>query len=349
MAQNIKHFCYELIFKQIKICSMLCTLYSTLYTPLVHAADTTRILTPGQYNTIEQFLSPKVREKLRPSNARYATGANRSLVRQASNATRLPFSNFSGQSNTGGQKTQRRVVARRGAGVARNAAVAQPIVRATSSVSNQARAAATGAVQNNSQRKVVQRARAGSRLQGSNAQQRDSAAPVPTPQFVTTGDIAPEQCLANYTECMDRYCERPNTQYDRCYCSARLQQADATYKPAIDELVKKITVLKSGGAIPDGMSQDEINEFWKTTFGSDSMASLDEALNISWAGMESSARGQNAFVAGDTFCRGHLKGCDYMSENLRSMYRTTIGQDCKKYETYLQRMKYAAEQVVASF
>ena len=146
---------------------------------------------------------------------------------------------------------------------------------------------------------------------------------------------------------MDSYCRRQNTQYDRCYCSSRLQQLDAEYKPAIDDLVRKITMLQHGG-IMDGMTQEEINEYWRETFGgSNAMASLNEALNISWAGMESSVRGQNAFIAGDNFCKQNLRGCFYMSENLRSMYRTTIGQDCRKYESYLQRMKSGAEQIAA--
>jgi hypothetical protein len=152
---------------------------------------------------------------------------------------------------------------------------------------------------------------------------------------------------------MDNYCRRPDTRYDRCYCSAKLAQLDAEYRPQIDDLTRQLVILQNGGQIGDGMTQDEINDYWNEMFGteggSNSMADLDSALNISWAGTESSVRGQNAFIAGDNYCKQHLAGCFYMAENMKSMYRTTIGQDCKKYETGLQKLKYAAEQAVGQY
>jgi hypothetical protein len=160
------------------------------------------------------------------------------------------------------------------------------------------------------------------------------------------GDITPTQCLSKYSECMDGYCHRPDAKYDRCYCSVKLAQIDATYKPAISALITRIAEIQNGDQTID---QDEINAYWQQIFGStgeNSMQSLDESLDIDWSDTESTVRGQNAFVAGDNYCKQALTGCYYMIDNLKSMYRTTMGQDCQDYETYLKKLKYAAEQVV---
>ena len=161
-----------------------------------------------------------------------------------------------------------------------------------------------------------------------------------------TGDITPAQCMANYSACMDNYCRRPNTPFDRCFCSARLAQIDAEHRPVIDNMVRRIVMHQSGG-IMDGMTQDEINEFWNDTFaagvGTNNMANLDEALRVDWSTTESQRRGQTAFVAGDNFCHGHLRGCFAVADQMRNMYRTKIGQDCRAYETGLRRKRHALE------
>jgi hypothetical protein len=285
----------------------------------VAAADTNAMLSPYQYNMMEPYLNKTMRGKLKPKDSEYSISSNQAMARTMTNSARTPLSNYA-RPDAGAAKSARSVVAR---------SASAPAVSA---------------------RRVVSRGRA-----ASIPSVREAGATVPAASanshVQTTGDITMAQCLSGYSECMDNYCRRQNTKYDRCYCSAKLQQLDSEYKPAIDELVKKIAILRNGGEIADGMTQEEINEYWNEIFGatgSNSMENLDNALNIDWAGTESSVRGQNAFVAGDSYCKQHLTGCFYMAENMKSMYRTTIGQDCKKYETNLKKLKYAAEQAVNS-
>jgi hypothetical protein len=294
------------------------------------AANTNVMMSPYQYNMMEPYLNKTMREKLKPKDSEYTVSSNQALARTMANSARTPLSNYS-RPDAGTTKA-RRVVAR---GAVSANARQQP-------AANAARAAAA-----TPGRRVVARGRTASA--GRSAGLVSAATSSYAQAAQTTGDITMAQCLANYSECMDNYCHRPDTEYDRCYCSSKLQQIDAEYKPALDELTKKIAILQNGGEIEDGMTQEEINEYWNEIFGAtggNSMADLDNSLNIDWAGTESSVRGQNAFVAGDEYCKQHLTGCFYMAENMKSMYRTTIGQDCKKYENNLKKLKYAAEQAV---
>jgi hypothetical protein len=315
----------------------------------VTAADTNAMLSPYQYNMMEPYLNKAMRGKLKPKDAEYSISSNQAMARTMTDSARTPLSNYA-QPSAGVAKTSRRVVARSASAPQAQARVAAP--RPAASSANVARAAATPAV---SARRVVSRGRAAStsavREAGMTAAAASASANYYAQTAQTTGDITMAQCLSGYSDCMDNYCRRQNTKYDRCYCSAKLQQLDAEYKPAIDELVKKLAILQNGGEIADGMTQEEINEYWNEMFGAsggNSMEDLDNALNIDWAGTESSVRGQNAFVAGDSYCKQHLAGCFYMAGNMKSMYRTTIGQDCKKYETNLKKLKYAAERMVDS-
>ena len=165
-----------------------------------------------------------------------------------------------------------------------------------------------------------------------------------------TPTISSARCLADYTDCMNRYCLREDTKYNRCYCSAKLSQIDATYQPAIDSLIKQIIELKNGSA---SWSDTEMNEYWMSTIGKytgdNSWTKIDDLLNIDWASMESRARGQNAFATGHEYCVQHLRGCFYMASNLRDAYRSTINSDCATYESSLQRLKNAAESVLSAY
>lgn len=165
-----------------------------------------------------------------------------------------------------------------------------------------------------------------------------------------TPTIPSARCLADYTECMDRYCARENTKYNRCYCSAKLSQIDATYQPEIDSLVKQIIAIKNGG---DSWSEAEFNEYWMEKIGQytgdNSWEKIDEFLNIDWAPMESRVRGQNAFITGHDYCVQHLRGCFYMASNLRDAYRSNINSDCSTYEASLQKLKNAAESVIEAY
>ena len=163
----------------------------------------------------------------------------------------------------------------------------------------------------------------------------------------TSGSVSTARCMADYTECMNQYCERPNTDYNRCYCSAKLSQIDAKYQPEIQNLINKILTAKSTNKWSDA----EMNEYWMNTVGGytggdNSWDKLDDALNIDWAGLESTVRGQNAFTMGHEYCVQYLNSCYYMASNLRDAYRSEISRDCAIYEQSLQKIKNAAESLL---
>ncbi|MBQ5699816.1 MAG: hypothetical protein IIV74_00800 [Alphaproteobacteria bacterium] len=174
-----------------------------------------------------------------------------------------------------------------------------------------------------------------------------SATPQTTTQ--TTERISSTRCLADYTECMNGYCQRENTAYNRCYCSSKLSQIDSEYQPAINELINQILSLKS----TNRWTGDEMNEYWMNTIGKysgeNSWTNLENALNIDWASMESRVRGQNAFNTGHEYCVQHLRGCYYMAGNLRDAYKSEIARDCSTYEQSLQKIKNAAESIIGSY
>ena len=162
--------------------------------------------------------------------------------------------------------------------------------------------------------------------------------------------VTSARCLADYTECMNRYCERPDTAYNRCYCSAKLAQIDAEYQPQIDSLAQQIINLQYGNT---SLDNTDFREFWATSIaqysGSDSWANIDDALNIDWASMESRVRGQNAFITGHDYCVQHITGCFYMASNLRDAYRSTIANDCANYQSGLERLKTVAESFIEGY
>ncbi len=167
-------------------------------------------------------------------------------------------------------------------------------------------------------------------------------------QNASATKVSSSRCLADYIECMNGYCQRENTAYNRCYCSAKLAQIDAEYQPEIDRLITEIAAKKNQGT----WDEDEFNEYWMNTIGkytgTNSWENIDAALDIDWSTMESRLRGQNAFTAGHGYCAQHLQGCFYMAGNLRDAYRAEINRDCATYEGNLQRLKSAAESIVGS-
>jgi hypothetical protein len=165
----------------------------------------------------------------------------------------------------------------------------------------------------------------------------------------TAESLPADRCMADYTDCMNGYCLRKNTAYNRCYCSSRLAQIDATYQPAIDSLIKQMLTLSG----TNKWSQKEMNEYWDSIVGvhtgDNSWVKIDEALDINWADTESRVRGQNSFVIGHDYCVQHLRGCFYMANNMRDAYRSDIARDCAVYENSLQKIKNAAESFVESY
>ena len=164
-----------------------------------------------------------------------------------------------------------------------------------------------------------------------------------------TDPMSSARCMADYTECMDNYCERADSEYNRCYCSSKLAQIDAMYQPEIDRLIKEILTVQNENYWTDA----EMNEYWMETIGKytggNSWENLENALNIDWAGTESTVRGQQAFAMGHQYCVQHLQGCSYMQTNMRDAYRSEITRDCAAYETSLQQLKNAAESIVEAY
>ena len=293
-----------------------------------------------------------------------------------SNAHINVLTRTSGPVNT----TKRGVVPRRAStttATARSATSASPTAtaaasrgvsqRRTSGTSTNARAAATypqnarvsvyTTNQNsNSQRRVVARSGTGgvtmhtaartSRDDGNVSTARQSTSAVYTTEVEP---ISSARCMADYASCMDGYCKRANTEYNRCYCSAKLAQIDSKYQPEIDSLIKEILSLKTEKHWTD----EEMNEYWMETVGKytgdNSWENLDQALDIDWASMASSVRGQQAFATGHQYCVQHLRGCAYMQTNMRDAYRSEIARDCTAYESSLQKLKNAAESIVESY
>lgn len=166
---------------------------------------------------------------------------------------------------------------------------------------------------------------------------------------VSSGRVSSVRCMSDYTECMNNYCERADTAYNRCYCSSKLAQIDYKYQTEIDNLVKQILTIQG----TNNWSDEEMNEYWMATVGkysdSNSWKNLESALNIDWATMESRVRGQTAFATGHEYCVQYLRNCSYMASNLRDAYKSEIGRDCATYEESLIRLKNVAESVISSY
>ena len=161
--------------------------------------------------------------------------------------------------------------------------------------------------------------------------------------------VSSQRCFADYKECMEMYCLREDTAYNRCYCSAKLAQIDAKYQNKIDELIQKIIRLQHKSSV----TSEEIKEYWDQTVGvytkDNPWVNIDNALNIEWPDNQSRINGQNAFNTGHQYCSQHLRACYYMASNLRDAYKSEIARDCETYEKSLQKIQDAAESVIESY
>ena len=162
--------------------------------------------------------------------------------------------------------------------------------------------------------------------------------------------VSSQRCFADYKECMEMYCLREDTAYNRCYCSAKLSQIDSQYQNEIDNLIQQIVKLQYN--TPDATSE-EIKEYWNQTVGvythTNPWINIENALNIEWPDSQSRIRGQNAFNTGHEYCVQHLRACSYMASNMRDAYKSEIARDCETYEKTLQKIQNAAESVVQSY
>lgn len=220
---------------------------------------------------------------------------------------------------------------------------------ATTSAATSANTATGRRVVARAETNITQRMAARSARGDVSTTSQNASAAVAAAALNTTETLPSARCLADYTECMNGYCHREKTAYDRCYCSAKLAQIDAEYQPAIDNLIQQILRLQSSNTWSDA----EMNEYWDETIGKytgdNSWVKLENALNINWAGMESRVRGQQTFATGHDYCVQHLRGCGYMATNMRDAYRSEIARDCATYESGLAKIKNAAESIVESY
>lgn len=286
------------------------------------ATRTSQYIQPDTYNYMYPYMNNKMRVDLNP-------GVTPS---QSTNPIDVVV-------KTKQLSTERRVVPRRGTSAARSATAGT-----TAQKTNRQVVARRGNNRQNNQY-IVQNAtdtRSNPNYTARNAQK-------PTISTTATEKNSSSRCLADYSACMDNYCERENTAYNRCYCSSRLSQIDSTYQQKINDLINQILALKTEQTWSDA----EMNEYWMEKMGSyvgdNSWVKLENALDIDWADTESRVRGQYAFTTGHEYCVQHLRGCFYMASNLRDAYRSEIARDCSTYEQSLQKIKNAAESIVESY
>lgn len=347
--------------EKLKIFAVLSTFILT--TNFVFAAiSPSNYMSANSYNNLYPYMNNTMRTSLNPGTTPSQSNAQINVLTRTKTATNntqtrkvVPRSATTTTTSAARSATNSGVTTT----AARNAV--QPTTTTTTRRVNtnnntQARMATTSA--NTSTRRVV--ARSGTTtntMQAATRTSRGDASYTQTNQNSTgvvtaasTGtSISSARCMADYIECMNGYCEREDTAYNRCYCSSKLAQIDSTYQPEIDRLIKEILTLKS----TNKWTEEEMNKYWMDTVGKytgdNSWVNLDDALNIDWASTESRVRGQQAFTMGHNYCMQHLSACAYMSNNLRDAYRSEISRDCSAYETSLQKVKTAAESIVEAY
>ncbi len=327
MARTIKLLLFNIV-----LCVFLSnTGFSADTTVVSHTAKPTSGYT---YNYMYPYLNNQMKTTLNPGGA---TSQSTSPINTIVKTTPIPGT------------TQRRIVSRAGTTNKKNDSTTniqqnpkRNIVPRQSN-SSVARSAQTQQFSQSTQSQQKKRviARSGTTSRTTN--------PIQTISYENTSNQSTTttvRCLADYTECMNRYCEREQTLYNRCYCSSKLAQIDAKYKPEIDKLIMQIAKLQGETYWTD----EEMNEYWNEKIGvytgDNSWVNLDNTLNIDWTSLESRVRGQNAFITGHEYCSQHLSGCFYSSSNLRDAYRSEIAQDCAAYEQNLIKIKNAAESFI---
>lgn len=170
-----------------------------------------------------------------------------------------------------------------------------------------------------------------------------------TTNYTTTEKVSSKRCFADYKECMEMYCKREDTAYNRCYCSARLSQIDSKYQNKIDALIQEIVRLQYNTDATD----EDIKDYWDKTVGvytkTNPWVNIDNALNIEWADTQSRINGQKAFNTGHEYCVNYLRACYYMASNMRDAYKSEISRDCDTYEQSLKKIQTVAESVIQNY
>ena len=358
LSKSSKIFTITLMVRNLKFLTFFMGL---IFFPGAFAATSpSNYVSANTYNNMYPYMNNTMRTNLNPGTNQSQSNAQINVLTQTKNLgsttrsvvprTNARVATITTSGKTGnGTSTAARTATNNATNTAR-------IASSTSNNTTTARAATTS--NNTASRRVVARSGtstvtmqpATSRtVRGDVSTHANRTASSATISETDEAPLSSSRCMADYIECMNSYCERENTAYDRCYCSSKLAQIDAQYQPEIDRLIKEIITLQGTNHWTD----EEMNEYWKEMIGKytgdNSWVNLENALNIAWAGTESRVRGQQAFATGHSYCVQHLKGCAYMASNMRDAYRSEIARDCATYETSLQKLKTVAESVVESY
>lgn len=315
-------------------------------------ASSGNYINSATYSNMQPFLNNRMREALQQNNMVNSPDQTSTFSRAAIGSGNLPVSALSQNQNNNRRVVARnsnitattnvpyrRVMPRSGTSVARSGIVLPQYQLDTNAPRT------SSATQNNQGRRVVMRSSRGE------ASIANRATTETTQAVVSDTSVSTSQCLADYRACMDGYCKREKTPYNHCYCSDELAEIETTLRPEVEEVLRKLVIIKNGGLPSTGMTDAELEQLWQDTFyqhtGTNDMTSLNEALNISWPTETNNMRGKNAFLIGHDYCIQHLRGCFYMVSNLRDSYKSEISRDCATYKTYLNNLKTAGESVIS--
>jgi len=297
------------------------------------AARVTNTPTSGYtYNYMYPYMNNQMRSALNPGNA---NAQSTSPINAVVKTVPLPASN----------DESRRVIART-ANAARSAtprAATNGTMGANTTVARSA-VGAYAPTNNNVNRRVSPR-RSVARATRTNTEI------VGNVNSSTSGSVyvTASRCLADYTDCMNSYCERADTEYNRCFCSSKLSQIESTYQPQIDSLIKQIIRAKDTTTWTD----EEMATYWNNKIGQyfdeNAWENLDDALDIDWPDASARMQGQNAYLTGHQYCVQHLTNCAYAAPNMRDVYRSEIARDCAAYEKSLDRLKTALETALETY
>lgn len=303
-------------------------------TVVSRAARVTNTPTSGYtYNYMYPYMNGQMRQQLNPGNA---NAQSTSPINAVVKTVPLPASN----------DESRRVIART-ANAARSATPRAATNVATGGANTTVARSAVGAY-------VPTNTNAGRRVSPRRSVARSTRANteiIGTVNSSTSGSVyvTASRCLADYTDCMNSYCERTDTEYNRCFCSSKLSQIESTYQPQIDSLIKQIIRAKDTTTWTD----EEMTAYWNSRigqyFGDNAWENLDDALDIDWPDASDRMQGQNAYLTGHQYCVQHLANCAYAAPNMRDVYRSEIARDCAAYEKSLDRLKTALETALETY
>ncbi|MDR0449583.1 MAG: hypothetical protein LBG89_03975 [Rickettsiales bacterium] len=269
----------------------------------------------NNYEYMRPYMNPQMAAQLSPGNTAQARSAAAAAPRRMvprSGAASAARSATAAPANTKQAGASRRVVPRQQNNTAVNKA------RAAQAKANTAMTSArSGAVVGS----------AGIAPSG----QVNSSRVIPASNLVETGsDTSLTQCMSEYKKCMDSYCHRPNTKWDRCYCSPRMAQLDGQFQPKIEKAERLLVALSISGKNAD-------------------YADLAAGIEFDWASAETRIQGQEAFTTAARVCNERLRPCFSVAGQLVNLYRSEMNKDCQRYEANLNIHLQLLEQEIAKF